>query len=136
VVGGRGRDGAGAQPPVDDAAIAPFLGTWWQHGHTMTIRADLTGDLVGINAAEDDPSPGPPSYRGSWKLAFATRGSAVAGTIESGHDPNGGGPTPGAEFVLRKKAEPGVIDVDFGDGHVSHYCGPPGAYPWAGLCGA
>ncbi|HTJ32063.1 MAG TPA: alpha/beta hydrolase [Dactylosporangium sp.] len=126
----NGRGAAGRN------AIAPFVGTWSQHGYTLTIRNDLTGEITGINASDTDPGPGPPDYRGSWKLAFTVRGSGIAGTVVSGHDPNGAGPKPGDAFVLRKNAEPGVIDVDFGNGRVSHYCGPPGTYPWAGLCGA
>jgi len=117
--------------------ITPYVGTWHQHGYTLTINSNLTGTLTGINFDATNTTPGPPDYRQKATLTFTAGATGITGRVDSVINPNSdpAGPfylpwyKPGQQVTLRTGTQPGVLD--FGG---SHFC-TDAAYQ-TGVCGA
>ena len=118
-------------------AFAGYVGTWAQHGYELTIRSDMTGDLVGINSAGTDGTPGPPDYRERASFTFSVSPGGITARVTSAANPNGDRNSVwyspwykrGQVVTLRMDAQPGVIDLD-----TAKYCDET-AYQ-TGVCGA
>ncbi len=118
--------------------FAPYVGVWWQHGYTLTIKSDFTGELVGFNFGTPGGTIDQPGYlyRERAILVFAVKIYGITGTVTSSEGSDGTAPAwkVGTKFMLHMNAYPGVIDLNYSQGKISHYCGPRIAYR-SGLCG-
>jgi hypothetical protein len=76
---------AAADELVDEeAAYAPFVGTWRVHGLTLEVRADLTGTLTwNAGPCHFNLDTNEPLCTGNAIVTFAMQTASLSGTLDS-----------------------------------------------------
>jgi hypothetical protein len=116
----------------------PFVGRWQNHGYTLTIRADGTGDVVGFNFVDTHQPAGAPDYREQAAFSFSASSDGIVAHVDTAYTPNPPGSafasdwyTAGDSVPLRMDAVPYVVDLGY-----RHFCPASPDKPWsAALCG-
>jgi hypothetical protein len=131
---------AASLPPAPFDArskFAPFVGQWTTTGYKLTVRADRTGEVTGINHAPGDSrqSPGPPDYREHAVMSFRVSPAGVVAHMDSTFTPNRPGSGYGVPWYATGQDVP--LTLDDTDGVVklgsTRFCAATAMS--SGLCG-